>query len=331
MTTDASAQPIQAVLDTTLARQIVVDGIRRYIQSRRDRIDGFVERHFSVSGAWSLNKRGFGLDVVKAPLNTLLVAPTLAMAGAGVLARKAKRPELAQKLSNTNLFFKTDVSRELEWLIYTELFELPFEHETDKDRSFSGDALARVILSDARLISQIEPMVMASAQEAAKPGGRAWLDETLIAYLGSRAATMELSTLVMCLSTGAALTQQLTPGLISLGPAVSHAAQAAIAAKSLTGAGIAAGSVPPAAAVAAGGTAALVAGASVLSAVSGAVTDPIQQKLGVHQRRLHQVLDLMEEAFIVGERAPFIVADQYVGRVMDLADITMALWHARLV
>jgi len=331
MPNEASKQPLQAVLDTTLARQIVVDGIRRYIQTRRERIDGFVERHFSVEGSWALNKRGFGMDIVKAPVNTLMVAPTLAVAGAGYLARKANRPDLSRKLSTTNLFFKTDVSRELEWLIYTELFELPYEHSKDSSRKFAGDALAREILKDARLIAQIEPVVMASANEAAKPGGRAWLDETLIAYLGTRAATMELSTLVMCLSTGAALTQQLTPGLISLGPAVSNAANAAIAAKSLTGAGIAAGSVPPAAAVAAGGTAALVVGASLLSAVSGAVTDPIQQKMGIHQRRLNQVLDLMEEAFIVGERAPFVVADQYVGRVMDLADITMALWHARIV
>ena len=46
---------------------------------------------------------------------------------------------------------------------------------------------------------------------------------------------------------------------------------------------------------------------------------------------LDAALILMEEAFIVGERAPFVVADQYVGRVMDLADITMALWHARIV
>jgi len=324
-------QPLQAVMDTTLARQIVEDGIRRFINTRRARIDDFVERNFSFSGSWDLNKRGFGLDIVKAPVNTLLVAPTLALAGASAAARKLNRPDLARKWSKKDLFLKTNVARELEWRIYTELFELPFVHDADPSLTFAGDALAREILCDPRLISQIEPMVMASAREAAKPGGRQWLDETLTAYLGSRAATMELSTLVMCLSTGGALTQQLTPGLISLGPAVSQAAQSAITAKSLAGAGFAAGTVPPAAAIAAGGTAALVVGASVLSAVSGAVTDPIQQKFGLHQRRLHQVLDLTEEAFIVGERAPFVVADQYVGRVMDLADITMALWHARLV
>lgn len=63
-----SGQSLQAVLDTTLARQIVDDGIRRYIQTRRDRIDGFVERHFSVQGSWALNKHGFGMDVIKAQI-----------------------------------------------------------------------------------------------------------------------------------------------------------------------------------------------------------------------------------------------------------------------
>ncbi len=320
--------PPTAVLDTTLAREIVEDSIHRYIASRRGMVDGFVEKHFSRKGAWNLNKRGLGGDVVKAPLNTILVAPTLALAGLAYLARKFKRPDVSKKLSGTDLFLRTDVARELEWLLYTEFFELPFAHQGEKWRRYSGDALAHEILSDPRLIAQLEPAVLAAAREAAKPGGRAWLEETLTAYLGTRAATTELSTLIMCLSTGAALTQQLTPGLISLGPAVARAADTAIAAKGLSGSAVL-GVLPPATVAAVGGTAALVLSASILSAVSGAVTDPIQKGLGLHQRRLHQVLDLMEEAFLSGDRAPFVVADQYVGRVMDIADVTLALWHAR--
>jgi len=325
-----STGAVTAVLDTTLARQIVNDSIRRYIASRRDKVDGFVDKHFSRKGAWSLNKRGIGGDIFRAPLNTLLVAPTLALEGAAYVARKAKRPDLSRQIGGKDLFLKTDVSKELEWLLYTEFFELPYAHENDKWRRASGDALAHEILSDPRLIAQIEPMVLAAAREAAKPGGRAWLEETLTAYLGTRAATTELSTLIMCLTTGASLTQQLTPGLISLGPAVAHAAEGAIAAKGLAGSAMF-GTLPPATVAAVGGTAALVFSASILSAVSGVVTDPVQKGLGLHHRRLHQVLDLMEEAFLSGDRAPFVVADQYVGRVMDIADLTMALWHARLV
>jgi len=328
MRSKASSSQVTAVLDTTLAREIVDDSIRRYIASRRDKVDPFVEKHFSRKGAWSLNKRGISGDVYKAPLNTILVAPTLALEGLAYLARKLKRPDVSKKLTSRDLFFKTDVARELEWLLYTEFFELPFEHGGEKWRRYSGDALSQEILSDPRLIAQLEPSVLAAAREAAKPGGRAWLEETLTAYLGTRAATTELSTLVMCLSTGAALTQQLTPGLISLGPAVAHAADAAIAAKGLTGTAVL-GVLPPATVAAVGGTAALVILASILSAVSGTVTDPVQKSLGLHQKRLHQVLDLMEEAFLSGDRAPFVVADQYVGRVMDIADVTMALWHAR--
>ncbi len=324
-------QPLTAVLDTTMAREIVADGIRRYIASRRKKIDGFVDKHFSAKGAWALNKQGFGADIVKAPFNTLMVAPTLALEGAAYVARKARRPDISRRLQSQVLFFKTDVARELEWLMYTELFELPYRHDQHKWRRYSGDALAREILCDPRLIAQMEPMVLAAAHEAAKPGGRAWLEETLTAYLGTRAATTELSTLIMCLTSGAALSQQLTPGLISLGPAVAHATNAAIAAKGIAGGGAILGAVPPATLAAVGSTAALVFSASVLSAISGAVTDPIQARLGLHQKRLHQVLDLMEEAFLYGERAPFIVADQYVGRVMDIADVTMAIWHARLV
>jgi len=319
---------VTAVLDTTLAREIVEDSIRRYIASRRAKVDAFAEKHFSRAGAWSLNKRGMGGDIVKAPLNTILVAPTLALEGAAYVARKANRPDISRKLTSKDLFLKTDVSKELEWLLYTEFFELPYMHEGENWRRSSGDALAREILSDPRLIAQLEPMVLAAARQAAQPGGRAWLEETLTAYLGTRAATTELTTLTMCLTTGGALAHQMTPGLISLGPAVARVAEATLAAKGFSG-GALFGVIPPATAIAAGGTAALVAAASVLSAVSGVVTDPIQHRLGVHQRRLHQVLDLMEEAFLSGDRAPFVVADQYVGRIMDIADVGLALWHAR--
>lgn len=320
---------VTAVLDRTLARTIVDDGIRRYINKRREMVPEFVEKHFSTRGAWDLNKRGVGADILKAPINTLLVAPTLALEGCAFVAGKAGKPDVARRLRSQNLFFKTDVAQELEYLLYTELFELPYQHQGEKWRKSAADALAREILCDHRLVTQIEPMVLAAAREAAKPGGRQWLEETLTAYLGSRSATTELSTLIMCLSTGAALTQQLTPGLISLGPAVIHSIEGALTAHGIATSSTVMGYAAPGAIAAAGGTAALVVSASVLSAVSGVVTDPIQKALGLHERRLMQVLDLMEEAFIVGERGPFVVADQYVGRIMDLADVGMALWHAR--
>ncbi len=323
----ATKQSVAAVLDTPLARQIVNDGIRRYIQSRRDRIDDFVDQTFSAKRAWTLNKHGFGGDIVRAPFNTLMIAPTLALEGSAALLRRFGRGGVAAKLSGRNLFLQTSVARELEWRLHSEFFELPYDDERC-DRRFTGDALAKEILTDPRLITEIEPLVIASAQEAAKPGGRTWLDETITAYLGTRAAATELSTLILCLTTGASLTQQMTPGLISLGPAVARSLGTVLAESGTFGT-ISAGTLPPATVAAVGGTIGLVLTASIVSAISGVVTDPIQRKLGLHHRRLHQLLDLMEEAFIVGDRGPFIVADQYVGRVMDLADVSLALWHAR--
>lgn len=322
----AQAQNVTAILDQTLARSIVNDGIHRYIASRRAKVDAFVEHTFSLRGAWEVNRKGVGRDIVRAPLNTLMIAPTLALEGAAHVARKSGRTEMAKHLSGRNLFLKTDVGRELEWRLFSEFFELPFA-DKKSGRDFTGDALAQEILKDPRLIKQIQPFVMDAAAEAAKPGGRAWLDETVTAYMGTRAAATELSTLVMCMGTGAALTQQLTPGLISLGPAVAKSLEASLAAHGF--AGTATASVPTATAMAAGGTVALVFAASCVTAISGAVTDPLQRALGLHHKRLHQMLDLMEEAFIMGDRAPFVVADQYVGRVMDLADVSLALWHAR--
>ena len=65
MATETLNKPLQAVLDTTLAREIVEDGIRRYIASRRNKVDAFVDKHFSRKGAWELRTPIFRI----APIN----------------------------------------------------------------------------------------------------------------------------------------------------------------------------------------------------------------------------------------------------------------------
>jgi len=63
------------------------------LASRRDRVDAFVDQHFSLAGTLRLHRRTIGWDLLRVPAN-LLLAP--AMFGFAVLGRIARPVGLAQ-------------------------------------------------------------------------------------------------------------------------------------------------------------------------------------------------------------------------------------------
>jgi hypothetical protein len=65
---------------------------------------------------------------------------------------------------------------------------------------------------------------------------------------------------------------------------------------------------------------------AVLAAFSGVIADPIQRRLGLHQRRLHHLLDVAEENLRGEAPSSLRVRDHYVARVLDVMDYaTVAL------
>jgi uncharacterized membrane protein len=100
---------------------------------------------------------------------------------------------------------------------------------------------------------------------------------------------------------------QLTPGFLTLGPALAQSLGAKI-----------------------GGVAAISASATVLAAsvtaaaFAGVVTDPIQSALGVHHLRLIGLLDSLEAAFL-GSDARLAIPEQYAARLIDLVDVIVTL------
>ena len=64
--------------ERALARAIVADAVDRYLEATRARIAPFVDDHFSFSSAWALHRRALGRDLLRAPVNVMLVLPQLA-------------------------------------------------------------------------------------------------------------------------------------------------------------------------------------------------------------------------------------------------------------
>jgi Family of unknown function (DUF6635) len=262
--------------------------------------------------------------LLRAPANLLLVGPHAAVKAFGLVAGKFGCHRIARKIEGRNLLLRTDVSRRIEWLVLTELFELPCD-PTDRDQRH--DALAEAILDDPVLTNLAAERLPAIGRRADEPEFRTRLAEAISTYLSARAAASGITVSLLTLSAGALTLKQLTPGAVTLGPALAAmvARQAAISAFPL-GAGLgrfwyARFPIAPPATLVAGLTGGLIIAAACVAAFAGLLMDPIQRRLGLHARRLNRMLDAVERQMLDPAAAGFAVHDHYVARLLDLFDL----------
>jgi hypothetical protein len=307
-----------------LIEAIVRDGIRRYFAARRARVHPFVDRHFSLRGTASIHRAALGLDVLRAPANLLLAGPQAAMKAAGAAAGRLGATRLSRHAASRNLLLRTRVSRRIEALICTELLELPWRAASQDSQR---DALAETILADPRVTALADETLLAIGRQVDDPAFRARLAEAMGSYAATRAAAAEITTSLLTVSSGAVALKQLTPGAVTLGPALAAliAQQSAIAAFPL-GAGL--GSlwyamfpVAPAALLVAGLTGGLMVAASCVAAFAGLISDPVQRRLGLHARRLNRMLDALERQMLDPAAPAFAVHAHYVARLLDVFDL----------
>ena len=294
--------------------------VGRYIRRRRDMAPGFVRRNFRLRGALELHRRAVGRDLLRAPTNLALAGPNLALEAAARLAERGGYEGAAAGLRRGRRVFVTDVAREIEWRLFTELLELPYEQP---GRRSERDALAEEIARDPAVSALLERLSLASAS----PGFSAWAEQAAGRYGEARLAVAELAASLAAAGIGAAAFRQWTPGALSLGPVAAQALaqQAAIAGFPL---GAAAGglwySVFPAKASAvavAGLTGALMLLPAMLTAFAGVAADPIQARLGLHDRRLARLLDALEGRLLGEADSGFNPREPWVARILDLADL----------
>ena len=320
----------QTLSDGALVRAVVRDGIARYATERHARVDGFADRHFSLRGAVRLHRAALGWDIARAPLNLLMAGPQVGLHLAAIGVRRLGASALSDRLLRRHLVQQTAVSREIAWRIHTELLELPMR---DGKRMATRDALAETIVSDPRLIATLRPMLAAIGLAGRDPALRARIDAAVAGYATTRAAAADITTSLLSLGTGAATLSKLTPGAMTLGPALAGmlAQQAAVASFPLgTGLGslwYAAFPVAPSAALLAGLTGGLITGAAVVAAFAGIIADPLQRRFGLHQRRLHRLIDALERQLLDPQAPGFAAHDHYVARLLDMVDLVGAAYR----
>lgn len=307
------------------AQRIVTEAARLYFASRRSRVDAFVDRHFSFAGSLVLHRKALGLDVLRVPVNIVLAIPNVAvkLSALGLGAIGAKR--ISAVLSSRQILLDTAVGREIEWLIMTELLELPYRQGRRESRK---DALAETILALPQVEAALSRTLEAVGRRGDDPDFRRRLEEFLTTYTGTRAAAAEIATTLVTLGAGAVTLKQATPGAMALGPALATtmAHQAAVASFPLgaTLGGLWYGIFPVAAspALIASVTGALVGLGAVVAAFAGVLTDPVQRRLGLHRRRLLRLINTLERQVCGGDsEARFTVRDHYVARLLSLIEM----------
>jgi len=89
---------------------------------------------------------------LRAPANLFLAGPALFVKLASWAGRRAGNHRLAAWLAGCRLLVETDVAHEVEWLVATELLEIPCRR---RDRAAYRDAIAETILADSRAAERL--------------------------------------------------------------------------------------------------------------------------------------------------------------------------------
>lgn len=290
-----------------------------YFDGRRAIVDGFVARHFTWPGTLHLHRAALGWDILRAPLNVALSPILVLTRFAAFLCRRAGWRGAADWLVRRRILLRTSVARRVEVLIVTDLLDTPLDPgAAARDPS----ALSRAVLAAPQFREMVRKRQNATEVEALGQRIAGALGE----YAGTRSAVAEMTTTLCVLVIGALSFQAITPGMISMAPDVADAMARtnAIASfplgQTLGGLwyGVFAADASPwlVGATVAG----LVMLGSVFAAFAGVLADPVQNRLGIHRRRLKRLLDTLEVELLGRGDKPFVAREHFFARVLDLWD-----------
>ncbi len=322
-------------LTPSAIRQAVVDGVSAYIENRRAAIPSFVDTHYSFKGAWKLNKKAIGWDIAKAPANVLW-APIYLLS---LLGKKGTKKlgwnRSADLLDKVPAGFRTAVENEVEWIVYTEFLHLPLvqkgvtEEEAaqkEKYRRYDKNLLMEFILNQPGISQWIGDKLLVINEIAQLAENQAKMEEKLMHYVDSRKAAAEITAALVAASASFVAQKSVSLGALGLGQTAAtaiayHSAVSSFAFGSSLGgvyytvfpASVSTGLLV----TVTGGVAAAL---GVVAAFGGIVADPVQRKLGLHQKKLDKLLTSIESQF-ADDTDEFNLKDQYAARIIDLLDL----------
>lgn len=261
--------------------------------SRRAEVNAFVRMTFGVRGTLRLHRFAFGADLLRAPANVLLAPVFLMTRLIALIAKVMRLDKAAVWMSRRKVLLETNVSKQVAVRV------LAFVNEIEA----TGDDVA--IPNDV-------------------------LEHEISDYTGVRSAVGEITTTFMIIVVGFFVFQTVTPGVISItGPVAELTAHSLAIAQFPLGQklgglyyGVVSTDLELWELVATGVVLAML--ASVVTAFSGVIADPLQVLTGTHRRRLNRLLNRLE---IASGGSNNIAREHVTARVADLTDIALNLWR----
>jgi hypothetical protein len=262
-----------------------------YFAGCRARVPAFTRRHFGPLGTLRLHYEAIGLDLVRSPVNVLLVGPSLLLRLAAAALRTLRLEAAARWLATRRLVVETRLARRVAGLIAAELLGL--------------DRLA---------------------EAAGRPVPHEAVEGLLAEYVAARDAVSELASGLLAIALSLSTLHVLAPSAFSLGPILAERYAEEEALSGFWAGRWAAGwyySWWPAHASwseIAAFTLGLMVVFSLVTTFMGLLTDPLQQALGLHDRRLQRLIATLERAVRTDAAARLALPDPYLSRIADLVD-----------
>ncbi|MBU2883857.1 hypothetical protein KO525_04935 [Psychrosphaera sp. B3R10] len=319
---------VRTAENNKLVSDVVERGLSRYFSSRHELVDQFVENNFSIKPAFELNKKAFGLDMLKTPLNILWTPPHFLLSGTGRILKRVSNNRLGDRLVKLPAGIKTDVEQEVAWRVQTQLLELPYEQGP---RKFTENRMLAMILEDDKLNALFDQSLMQLADLVGNESGQRALAEKLLVYVDSRKAAAELSSAFVALAAGYAANKSVNFGAMGLGSVlaagIAHnvAVSSFVLGNTLGGLYYSVFTASASKTMIALSTGGVAVALGVIASYTGFVTDPLQKHFGMHQKKLHKVIDKLEQQFVAGDKSAMQFKDGFVARFLDLADLMLAV------
>lgn len=302
----------------------ITAGAESYVREREIRIGEFVRRHYSFRGALKIHSHALGWDVVRVPFNIIWSFANIFLALLGCIAGLVRLKKLQDWIKKIPPGLKTDMDRQISWLIVTDLLELPYQQG---QKVSDKDALMTEILKNPELQSLLNEVLASFSEPAKSPEFRAKLDAKLAEYGATRTASSDLASNAALLVTSKIALGQPAFGALSAGTTVSATIANTVAASNFW-LGPTAGSyyyaVFPAAASARlifAATVVITIALALVSTFIGILTDPLQAKLGIHQKRLRKLVSAVGNDLNGKAGSDFQLREKYAGRLFDIIDV----------
>jgi len=316
--TDNSAQ-WKAIVQNALS-----DGAIKYIQGCESRIAGFVREHYCFKGALKIHAQAIGWDIVRVPLNIIWSVANILLALVGLLAGLLRLRRLQAWIRRIPPGLETDMDRQISWLVVTELLQLPYQQG---DRRSDKDALMEEIVRDPQL-QELFNKKLDNFKGASKDAQfYNDLEEKLAEYGATRTGSADLASNAALLIGSKITLGQASLGSISAGTTVSATIANSVAASNFW-LGSTMGSyyyamfpVAVSARFLIAVTTAIAVLLAFISTFIGILTDPLQARLGLHQRRLRKLIASIGDDLLGKKGSKFALREKYVGRIFDLVDL----------